>query len=235
LIVLPAIDIMNGKVVQLVGGVPGTERIVLPDPIAVAHDWEDRGAPGLHVIDLDAAMGKGSNLPIIRRILAEIEIPVQVGGGVRSESMIADLISFGASRVITGTKGILDRPWLKCMAEKWPGKLMLAIDVRESKVLIKGWQEPTMITLDEIFRNITALPLAGVLYTDVDVEGKNAGIDATKTKAFIDQCPHNVFVAGGIKNREDINLLEKLGACAAVVGMAMYTGGIAPSDVWRRR
>lgn len=235
MIVLPAIDIMNGKVVQLVGGIPGTERIVLPDPVAVAHDWEDKGAPGLHVIDLDAAMGKGSNLSIIRKILEEIEIPVQVGGGVRSESMIADLVSLGASRVITGTRGILDPSWLKYVVEKWPGKLMLAIDVREGKVLIKGWQEPTMIALDEILRNIATLPLAGVLYTDVDVEGKNAGIDAIKTKKFIDQCPHNVSVAGGIKNREDINLLEKLGAYAAVVGMAMYTGGIAPGDVWRRR
>jgi phosphoribosylformimino-5-aminoimidazole carboxamide ribotide isomerase len=226
---------MGGKVVQLVGGVPGTERIVLPDPITVAHDWENQGAPGLHVIDLDAAMGKGNNFPIIQRILAEVEIPVQVGGGIRSESIVDDLISSGASRVITGTRGILDHVWLKSMTERWPGKVMLAVDMRESKVLIKGWQEPTMITLDKIFHKIRELPLAGVLYTDVDVEGKNAGINIHKTKAFIDQCPHKVFVAGGIKNREDIDLLEKLGAYAAVVGMAIYTGGIAPSDVWRRR
>ncbi|MEM3059703.1 MAG: HisA/HisF-related TIM barrel protein, partial [Methanomassiliicoccales archaeon] len=190
MIVIPAIDLMGGNVVQLVGGVPGTERVMLPDPVAVAKSWEKKGAPALHLIDLDAAMEKGTNFQIIKEILKNTSIPVQVGGGVRSEELIRNLIAAGAARIIVGTRGILDRDWLSRMVNRYPNKIMLAIDIKYGKVLVKGWREPTGVSIDRLFSEISVLPLAGVLYTNVDIEGRTSGIDVLKTKEFILRCPH---------------------------------------------
>ncbi len=232
MIVIPAVDILGGRAVQLVGGRPGTETVSLPDPISVARRWERLGAPALHVIDLDAAIGTGTNASAIDEIISGAAVPVQVGGGVRSDDRIRQLLDSGAARVIIGTKGLTDPIWLRRAASEHPGAVILAVDVRAGSVQLKGWQESSPLGIDELLDRIRGLPLASVLHTNVDVEGRVAGIDSDEVRDFILRCPHPVIASGGIKNMDDIILLDKLGAQAAVIGMALYKGEIDPRELW---
>ncbi|MEM0448249.1 MAG: 1-(5-phosphoribosyl)-5-[(5-phosphoribosylamino)methylideneamino] imidazole-4-carboxamide isomerase [Methanomassiliicoccales archaeon] len=234
MMVLPAVDILEGRVVQLVGGKPGTEQIVLPDPVEVALDWERKGAPMIHVIDLDGAFGKGGNPHIIRKMLQSLRIPMQIGGGVRSTAIVDQYLEWGAARVIVGTRAISDPNWLREIAQRHPGKIVLALDVAKGQLQVKGWQESARIALEQIFELIRPLPLAAVLHTDVDVEGRAQGINAKEVRSFVERCPHKVIASGGIKDLDDIKALESLGVGAAVAGIALYTKRIDPADIWRR-
>ena len=175
--VIPAIDMLDHKVVQLVGGVPGSQKVTIDDPLTVARSWLEKGAKYLHLVDLDAAFGKENNIPVIKRIISESDVPVEVGGGIRDEATIKELIDIGVDRVIIGTKGIKEPDWLAEMVNKYPGKIVLSLDTKGGKITVKGWQDVAPITLDEMFDRIKDLPLAGVLNTNIDVEGKGKGID----------------------------------------------------------
>jgi phosphoribosylformimino-5-aminoimidazole carboxamide ribotide isomerase len=234
MMVLPAVDILEGRVVQLVGGKPGTEQIVLPDPLEVALDWEKKGAPMVHVIDLDGAFGKGGNQRIIRRMLQEMTVPIQVGGGVRSTAIVDQYIGWGAARVIVGTKAITDTNWLTDISSAYPGQVVLAMDTARGQIQVKGWQEASRLSVEQMFDLIRDLPLAAVLHTDVDVEGKAQGINAAEARRFVEGCPHKVIASGGIKSLDDIRVLESIGAEACVAGIALYTKRISTSDIWRR-
>jgi phosphoribosylformimino-5-aminoimidazole carboxamide ribotide isomerase len=233
--VLPAIDILDGHVVQLVGGVPGTEQVKLPDPLAMAKRWQDEGAEMLHVIDLDAALGKGNNVQTMRQIVKTSKIPVQVGGGIRSTEVAQYLLDSGAARVIVGTKAIKDTAWLAALANANPGKVILALDVKGGNVQVKGWQEAAPITLEQMFQIIRPLPLAGVLYTNVDVEGQGKGIDEKAVRDFVAACPHMVIASGGVTDQRDLDLLTGMNVPEAVVGLALYTGKLNSNQLWRRR
>jgi phosphoribosylformimino-5-aminoimidazole carboxamide ribotide isomerase len=224
MMVIPAVDILDHRVVQLVGGVPGTEQVVLPDPLAVAQDWEDRGAKRLHIIDLDAALGKGHNAQVIRRIIASAKVPVQVGGGVRSTEVAEYYLDCGADRVIVGTKGLKDPEWLRWMAGKYPKKMVLAMDMKGGQIQTHGWKTDAGLDLGAVFEEVKDLPLAGVLYTNVDVEGQAQGIDEGAVSSFVSRCPHLTIVSGGVTDQRDIEALERMGVLEAVVGLALYTG-----------
>ena len=130
--VIPAVDVMDHQVVQLVGGVPGSQQIVMPDPLKVAGMWVDRGAPYLHLVDLDAAFGKESNIPVFKRIIAELGVPAEVGGGIRSRETVEDLVSAGADRVVVGTKAVKEPEWLEELADDFPGRIVLSLDTKET-------------------------------------------------------------------------------------------------------
>ncbi|MDR0198417.1 MAG: 1-(5-phosphoribosyl)-5-[(5-phosphoribosylamino)methylideneamino] imidazole-4-carboxamide isomerase [Methanomassiliicoccaceae archaeon] len=228
MIIIPAVDILGGNVVQLVGGVPGTERIMLSDPVNVACSWIEKGAKALHIIDLDGAFGKGNNIGTIKDIIERCGVPVEVGGGVRDEDTIKELLDAGADRVIVGTKAIKDPGWLAEMASKYPRRLLLAMDTRGDNVVIKGWREDSPVSADDMFRIIGNIPLAGVLNTNVDVEGQGKGIDKEQAKDFISRCPHPVISSGGVTTEADAKILCAAGAEGAVVGVSIYTGLMEP-------
>jgi phosphoribosylformimino-5-aminoimidazole carboxamide ribotide isomerase len=224
MIVIPAVDMLDHRVVQLVGGSPGTEQVVLPDPLAVAREWEGRGARRLHLIDLDAALGRGHNAQTVRRIIARSRVPVQVGGGIRSTQVAEYYLDCGADRVIVGTKGLRDPEWLRTMALRHPQRLVLAMDMRGGRIQTHGWREDSLLELEHVFRSIAGLPLAGVLYTNVDVEGQVRGIDKEAVSSFLSGCPHLTIVSGGITDENDLDALRDLGVEEVVVGLALYTG-----------
>ena len=230
--ILPAVDMMDGKVVQLVGGVPGTEKVVLPDPVNMALRWESLGAPGIHLVDLDSAMGRGSNLDIVMDVIRQVSVPVQVGGGIRTEELVEELLEAGASSVVVGTRAIGEPEWLDGVSRTHPGRMVLALDVKKGTIQIRGWQESSGISMEEMFRRIKDLPLAGVLHTNVDVEGRAQGIAAEATRSFIRACPCPVIASGGISSMEDIESLRRLGADAVVIGVAIYTGRLDPNQLW---
>ena len=228
MLIIPAVDILDHRVVQLVGGVPGSEKIVIPDPMEVARSWIDKGAKYLHLVDLDGAFGKENNIPIIKRIISESNVPVEVGGGIRDESTVEELVDSGVDRVIVGTKAIREPEWLEEMANKYPNKIALALDTKGGNITMKGWQESAPITINDMFGRIRGLPLAGILNINVDVEGQGKGIDAEFAEDFIRRCPHKVIASGGVTSYEDAKILHKAGAIGAVFGVAIYTGLMSP-------
>lgn len=228
MMIIPAVDMLDHKVVQLVGGVPGSEKVVIPDPMEVAKSWVDKGARYLHLVDLDGAFGKENNIPVIKRIAASFNVPVEVGGGIRDESTVRELVDAGVDRVIVGTKAIKDPEWLSMLADRYPGKIALAMDTKGGNITMKGWQEAAPISIDEMFDRIRDMPLAGILNTNVDVEGQGKGIDVKFAEDFIRRCPHKVIASGGVTTEADAKVLDKAGAIAAVVGVAIYTGLMEP-------
>ena len=187
--VIPAVDVMDHKVVQLVGGVPGSQQIVIPDPVSVAEMWIGKGADYLHLVDLDAAFGKESNIPVFKRIIEELGVPAEIGGGIRSTETVDELVSAGADRVVVGTKAVKEPEWLAEIADRHPGRIVLSMDTKGGSIAIKGWQESASRTVDEMFDIIRDMPLAGVLNTNVDVEGQRKGIDEAQARDFISRCP----------------------------------------------
>jgi phosphoribosylformimino-5-aminoimidazole carboxamide ribotide isomerase len=220
------VDLRGGRVVQLVGGVPGTEQVVLDDPVATAQRWQAEGFRALHVIDLDAALGKGDNREVTRQIIASVEIPVQAGGGVRTTGAVGALLEAGASRVIVGTRAVMDAKWLEEIAGRWPGCIMVAADVRDGNVLIRGWTAASDVHIESLAAALEDLPLAGVLVTDVSREGRMQGIDAAQFTALAGLTRHPLIAAGGISSIADIHALERAGAAGAVLGMSLYKGAL---------
>lgn len=226
--IIPAIDIMNHQVVQLVGGVPGTEKIKLPDPAEVAQSWIDKGAKYLHIVDLDAAFGEDDNLDTIKYIAKNSKVPVQVGGGIRKESTIRKLLDAGVDRVIIGTRGVTDREWFKEMAMTFPDKLILALDTKDGKITVKGWQEESSMTLGWMLGSMEDVPIYGILNTNIDVEGQGKGIDEKWIEKFTSMCNHRVIASGGVTTEEDARILARYGVDSAVVGVSIYTGLAEP-------
>jgi len=235
MIVLPAVDLMDGKVVQLVGGRPGTEKVSLPNPREVALGWESKGAPALHLVDLNAAMGRGDNFEAITSIMAKVKVPIQVGGGIRTTEAAETLLNLGAARVVVGTRAITDPEWFADLTRSNHNKIILALDTRDGKLQMKGWKESSERKLRDILKATEGLPLAGVLHTNVNVEGKASGIDLEETKHFLEMCPHPVTVSGGITTMDDLIALEKIGVGSVIVGLALYTGTIGTEQVWGRK
>ncbi len=228
MIVIPAVDVLDHKVVQLVGGMPGSQQVVLEDPFEVAMDWVAKGAPYLHLVDLDAAFGKEDNSDVFCRIIREAGVPVEVGGGIRTEEQIAKYVKAGAERIVVGTKAVTDTEWLKEMANKFPNKLMLGLDMKDGKIAIKGWQESAPIELEQMFRILETVPVVAVLHTDINVEGQQGGINRERVDRFCKDCPVTVIISGGVTTEDDAKAAAKSGAGGVVVGMALYKGTMKP-------
>ncbi len=226
MIIIPAIDVKDGKCVQLVGGKPGTEKVQIDDVRAVARKWEADGAEIIHIIDLDAALGTGHNESLIEMLAASLSTPVQVGGGVRSEDRVRRLFKIGAERVIIGTRAIKDRSFVEAVSKDYQDGIVVAIDAVEEEVMIEGWQTGSGRDMLTVVKDLEPLPIWGFLYTNVAVEGRLEGIDPKPIQTLLRSTDKPVMVSGGITTMTDLEMLNELGAHSAIVGMAIYTGKI---------
>lgn len=226
MIAIPAVDLRGGQCVQLVGGEYAEERIRLDDPLAVARDWARLGFPRLHVVDLDAATGRGSNGAIVRALLRDSEVPVQVGGGVRDEARIERLLEEGATWVVVGTRAVNDEDWCAEMAHRFPGRLIVAADVRERRVVTEGWTALSHLDVLDFVETLGTLPLGGVLVTAVHREGRLQGTDLPLMDDVASASAWPVYASGGVSSLEDMRALEHRGLAGAVLGMALYTGAL---------
>lgn len=233
MIAYAAIDIRQGRCVQLIGGRPSTLRISLPDPAAVAMQWEEKGYAALHVVDLDAALGTGSNATRVAEVVERSDIPVQVGGGIRQRADVNRWLEVGAARVIVGTRAVDDEEWLRRASAENPGKIVVAADVRRGRVLSHGWEKDTGIPLDDFLQRLSGLPVAGVLVTDVGREGRVEGVDADLFRGVVRRTDRPITAAGGISSLQDLHDLDAAGVSGAVIGMALYTGAVDPFAVAR--
>jgi phosphoribosylformimino-5-aminoimidazole carboxamide ribotide isomerase len=220
------VDLRAGRCVQLVGGDYEHEKVRLDDPLAVAREWMQVGFTRLHVVDLDAATGRGMNHEVIRELLRDSDVPVQVGGGVRDEARIERLLDEGATWVVVGTRAVEDEDWRTEMAHRFPGRLIIAADVRERRVVTKGWAETSRLDVVDFVSELNALPLGGVLVTAVHLEGKMQGTDLPLMEDVAEASAWPVHASGGVTSLEDMRALEHRGLSGAVLGMALYTGAL---------
>jgi phosphoribosylformimino-5-aminoimidazole carboxamide ribotide isomerase len=233
MIAIPAVDLRQGRCVQLVGGRPEEERVSLPDPVAVARSWREKGFRALHVVDLDAALDQGDNLALVARIVREAPGEVQVGGGIRDDARAASLLETGADRVVVGTRAVDDRAWLAGLAKRFPERVVVAADVRDGIVLRKGWTEASGLEVEDFLRELAPLPLAGILCTDVAREGRVQGIQRDEVERVLQAASHPVWISGGVSELDDLRFLRSAGATGAVLGMALYTGALNVNEVAR--
>ncbi|MBI1796547.1 MAG: 1-(5-phosphoribosyl)-5-((5-phosphoribosylamino)methylideneamino)imidazole-4-carboxamide isomerase [Candidatus Eisenbacteria bacterium] len=232
MIAIPAVDLRDGACVQLVGGSYADERVRIADPLAAARAWMDLGFTRLHVVDLDAATGAGSNGEAIAAILYEADrrgVDVAVGGGVRDDEAIARLIAAGARHVVVGTRALIEPEWLARAAARFPDRLILAADVRGRKIATHGWAQTLDDDVVAVARRAATLPLAALLVTAVHREGRMEGpdLDLIRDVAAVSTAP--VLASGGIASLDDLRALAGCGAAGAVIGMAFYTRALDPA------
>ncbi len=237
LLVVPAVDVSDGKCVQLVGGDPERKIFEHPDPVDVAERWAE-DFPLLHVVDIDAARGEGDNVEVIRSICevcADKGTDVQVGGGIRDVDRALRLIRAGASRVIVGTLALKDPEGFERLAaevRERGGEVFAALDVTEDgKVLVEGWREGTDVTLERAARELEDA-VDGYLVTAVHVEGRMRGVDRGLAERVASLEPRALY-SGGVSSVEDLELLDDVGVWGVVVGSALYTGKLDVEDALR--
>ncbi len=225
----PAVDLRGGKCVQLVGGVPGTEVVALDNPLAQAERWVAEGADHLHIIDLDGAiLGKRINAAILSQIVKELDLFIQVGGGIRTEEDVRSVLDLGVDRVILGTAALRDPEMVARLADRHGSeKIMVALDVKRGSVTTEGWQKSIgqqAVALGRLFEEMGA---GSILFTNIDVEGQQSGIDLAPTRALVEAVKIPVVAAGGVTTIEDVLSLRDAGAAGAVAGTAIYTGKLS--------
>lgn len=231
MIAIPAVDLRDGACVQLVGGSYEQEMLRLPDPVSIARDWATIGFTHLHVVDLDAALGRGSNAQLVDAILSLRGATIHVGGGVRSRERICELLDGGGSMVVVGTRALEDSEWLADMAGLFPGALIVAADVRERRIVTQGWQHTLPGDALDAMATLNDYPLGGVMVTAVHKEGLMDGPDLQLMTDVVDVSAFPLYAAGGITTIDDLRALQDAGVSGAVIGMALYTGTLDPAAV----
>jgi phosphoribosylformimino-5-aminoimidazole carboxamide ribotide isomerase len=230
--IIPAIDLIEGKCVRLIQGEYDSQITYQKDPIEQANQFASDGAKWLHIVDLDGAkLGKPVNTATIAQIAKLGRLNIEVGGGIRQEDSIKQLLDIGIQRVIIGTKAVSDFEWFAAMAEKYSGKIALGLDARGSKLATDGWTKEDQQTVLEFAIKAAKLPLAAIIYTDITKDGMMAGPNLERTKQIADSVDIPVIASGGVNSIEDIKKLAQLGNIkAAIIGRALYEGTLKLSD-----
>jgi len=229
--IIPAIDLRSGKCVRLIQGCYRRQINYHIDPLEQARQFISQGADWLHIIDLDGAkLGRPVNTTTISAIVALRQLKIEVGGGLRNEASIKQLLDMGAERVIIGTKAVTDFEWFTGIAEKFKGKIALGLDARGSNVATHGWTKDNPQELLEFAAEAAKLPLAAIIYTDINKDGMMAGPNLERTKALVEAVQIPIIASGGVSKIDNIKKLAKLGVEAAVIGRALYEGTLNLSD-----
>jgi len=235
MIIYPAIDLKNKKCVRLVQGREENEKVYSDDPVQMALHWESLGAQALHLIDLDRAIkGESQNGDVIQAIVEAINIPVQVGGGIRSVEAVEALLGIGCQRVILGTKAYQDKDFLTQLVKTYDDKIVVSVDTKEGKLAILGWTEQTDKDEIEFLAELQSIGINTIVYTDISKDGMMQGPSLDSLKKVLDSTQMKVIASGGVTTKEDIEKLkefESLGLVGAIVGKALYEGTIKLEEV----
>jgi phosphoribosylformimino-5-aminoimidazole carboxamide ribotide isomerase len=222
--VVPAVDMQDGEVVQLVQGERGTEK-TYGDPVAAAREWVERGAETLHLVDLDGAFeGERANADAVERILDAVDVDVQLGGGIRTAEDAIDLLDRGVDRVILGTAAVEAPEIVAEISAEYPGSVTVSLDAKDGEVVVSGWTEGTGLDPAEAAVRYEELGAGAILFTDVDVEGRLAGVQTDRVREVVEAVEIPVVASGGVATLDDVRALRDAGAAAVVVGTALYEG-----------
>jgi len=230
MMVIPAVDLKDGRCVRLSQGRMDQESVYSEDPVQMAQHWESKGAERLHVIDLNGAvMGKPFHRSLIEEITRSLRIPIEVGGGIRDLETIEQYLSSGVGWVILGTAAYLNRGLVEEACRRFPERVILAIDAKGGRLAIQGWNEEVTLRASELARQFEGMGLSAIIFTDVERDGMGTGLNTEATKALARSTPIPVIASGGVSRVEDIEHLLELepdGVIGVIVGRALYTGKI---------
>lgn len=227
----PAIDIRGGKCVRLQQGDYGRETIFSTDPVAMARHWVDLGARCLHLVDLDGAReGRPVNIASVEAIVKESGVPCELGGGIRSDYGIQELIKVGVARVIIGTLALREPDWLRRMCRKYPDRLVLGIDARDGFVAAEGWLKTSDVMAIDLARKFSGEPIAALIYTDIATDGMLTGPNVAAMADMQAAVKLPVIASGGVTTKEDVAQLAAAGMAGCIIGRALYEGTITLPD-----
>ncbi|WP_256402203.1 1-(5-phosphoribosyl)-5-[(5-phosphoribosylamino)methylideneamino]imidazole-4-carboxamide isomerase [Halorubrum salinum] len=224
--VIPAVDVQDGEVVQLVGGERGTGKRY-GDPVEAAERWIDAGAETLHLVDLDGAFeGERVNADAIEAVVEAVpgDVGLQLGGGIRTAEGARDLLDLGLDRVILGTAAVESPEIVAAIDETHPDSVVVSLDAKDGEVVVSGWTEGTGLDPAEAASRYADLGAGAILFTNVDVEGQLAGIDRAAVERVVEAVDVPVVASGGVATTDDVVALKEAGAAAVVVGTALYEG-----------
>jgi phosphoribosylformimino-5-aminoimidazole carboxamide ribotide isomerase len=231
----PAIDLKNGECVRLKQGDMAQVTVFNADPAAQARAWAAAGFRYLHLVDLDGAFaGKPANAAAVKAIRAAIDLPIQLGGGIRDEATIEAWLDAGITRVILGTVAVRNPALVKAAARRWPGRVVVGIDARAGRVAVEGWAEASDLDAIDLAKKFTDAGVAAIVYTDIDRDGLLKGVNVAATAAMARAVPIPVIASGGLAGIEDLVALKAeiaQGALidGAILGRALYDGRIDPA------
>ena len=230
--VIPAIDLRGGRCVRLHQGDFGRETVFSDDPVSMALQWQEQGGPRLHVVDLDgAATGEPAHLEVISAIVAALDIPVQVGGGIRSASVARAWLEAGVERVVIGTAAVRDPGMVRDVCrEHGSGRVVVSIDARDGMVALQGWTEATEVSVLELAHRMSGLDVQRLLYTDIARDGMLTGPDIDTNARLVQDTGMAVLASGGVSSVDDIRRLAPTGVEGVIVGRALYTGAVSLPD-----
>jgi len=227
----PAIDIRDGKCVRLAQGDYGRETIFGDDPAAMARRWVDDGAQFLHLVDLDGARDAApANREAVAAIVAAIDVPCELGGGVRDEATIRSLLDLGLSRLVLGTRALKEPEWFRQMSRQFPRQLVLGIDARDGRVSTDGWLETSETEATELARQLAGEPIAAIVYTDIATDGMMAGPNVPAMEAMRQAVDCPVIASGGVTTIDDVRRLAQAQMAGCIIGRALYEGTITIRD-----
>lgn len=224
----PAIDLKGGKCVRLRQGLFSDVKCYSDNPADMAKQWADQGASFLHVVDLDGALqGQSVNLPVIREIRKAVDIPIEIGGGIRTPEAAEILLSAGIDRVIIGTKAVEDKSFMRRMVERFgEDRIVAGVDAKNGIVAVAGWEELSDLTASDFCLTMKADGIRHIVYTDISRDGMLTGPNVAATKALTELTGLDVIASGGVSCMDDLKALSEAGIKGAIIGKALYEGRI---------
>ena len=222
---IPAIDLMNGKIVRLKHGEPKTAKIysLFGGPLETANKWKGEGATKLHIIDLDAALGTGNNISVIAKIAENVGLPIQVGGGIREISAVERVLKLGASQVILGALAFGDPKVINQIQRMFGAKsVIVALDSRDGKIMVEGWKTEVALCLKKALEKFATLGVKSFLVTSIAKDGTLSGPDLGMIKQACTYPNVEIIAAGGIGRLDDLMALKRVGVKGVVIGKALY-------------
>lgn len=231
MIIYPAIDIKDGKCVRLKRGNFNETTVFSDEPWHIAEQWRNAGASYIHVVDLDGARrGSSVNNAIIERIVRTVDIPVQVGGGVRNMNDIKEKFEIGVTRVILGTAAVKNPDFVKAAVDKYGDRIVVGIDASNGLVAISGWEEVSEVGALRLCLDMQAMGVSTIVYTDIAKDGMMQGPNVEETKKIIDKCDINIIASGGVSRMSDLQKIHETGAYGVIIGKALYRGALDLAD-----
>ncbi len=232
MLIYPAIDLLNGRCVRLRQGDYSRETVFSEDPVAVARRWVELGADRLHVVDLDGAKaGKPVNGPVVRKIVEAACVPVQLGGGLRTDADLAAAFDWGVRLAVLGTRALQAPEWVRIAAQQWPDRIVLGIDAKDGFVATEGWLEVSRVRAVDLAKQVSDAPLAAVVYTDIAKDGMMDGPNFEALAEMRAVVPQPVIASGGVCTLDHVRRLVSEGVPGCIIGRALYEGSVDLADV----
>lgn len=229
--IYPAIDLLHGRCVRLRQGDYSRETVFSDDPAAVAKQWVEQGADRLHIVDLDGAKaGKPTNGAVIRKIVEAVNVPCQLGGGIRTDADLAAVFDWGIRWAVLGSKALKDPAWTIAVARKFPDRIVLGVDAKDGYVATEGWLDVSKVKAIDLAKQVSDAPLAAVVYTDIAKDGMMAGPNFEQLAEMQANVPLPMIASGGVCTLDHVKRLSDAKTYGCIIGRALYEGSLRLND-----